>query len=69
MGPLHFSVTVNAIVAVGSEVVGVVLVDFGIMDLELDFSFGGYFSLELGATKERTSGRVVSMVDVTSGFL
>ena len=60
---------VDGIVVVGCEIMGVRLVDFGIMDLELDSSFGGYFSLELGATKEWTSGGVVCMVDVTSGFL
>ena len=45
------------------------LVDFGVMVLELNFSFGGCFFLELSGVKEWTSGGVVSMVDVTDGFL
>ena len=45
------------------------LVDFGVMILELNSSFGGCFCLELSGVKERTSGEAVSMVDVTDGFL
>ena len=53
----------------GCEVVGVGLVDLGVMVVELHSSFGGCFCLELGGVKELTSGvRVVSMVDVTDGF-
>ena len=40
-----------------------------VMVLELDSAFGGYFCLELSGVKEWTSGGLVSMVDVTGGFL
>ena len=54
-------------VVVDCEFVGVGLVDFGVMVLELDSSFGGVFCLELGDMKKWKPGRVVSMVDVTGG--
>ena len=48
----------------GCEVMGIALVDFGVMVLELDTSFAGCFCLELGGVKKWTSGRVFSMEDV-----
>ena len=39
---------VDGVVVEGCDVVGVRLVDFGAMVLELDFSFGSCFSLDLG---------------------
>ena len=60
MGTLLFSVAVDGMVVVGYEEVGAGLLDFGIMVLELDYSFGGLynihiihiFCLELGCVKE-----------------
>ena len=69
MGPSRFSVAVNGIVAVCCEVVCVGLADFGVMVLELDSSFWGCFCLDVGGVKEWASGEMVSMVDVTNGFL
>ena len=43
--------------------------DFGVAVLELGFSFGCCFCLELSSLKERASGRPVSIVDVTGDFL
>lgn len=51
------------------EVMGVRLVDVGVMVLELDSRVGCYFCFELGGVKEWTFGRVVSIVDATGGFL
>ena len=59
----------NNVVVVGYEVVGVGFLDFGVMVLELDSSFGGCFCLELGGVKEWISNRVVSMVNVTGRFV
>ena len=42
--------------------------DFGVMVLELDSSFGRCFCLELDGVKEWISSRVVSMVNVTGRF-
>ena len=67
-GYLRFSVTVDGVVLVGSEVVGVGMVDLRVMVLELYSSFGGLFYLELDGVEEWISGGVVSMLDVTSGF-
>ena len=47
-GVLLFSVAVDGVVVEGCDVVGIRLVDFGAMVLELDSSFGSCFSLELG---------------------
>ena len=69
MGSLHFIVAVDSIVVVGCEVVGVELVEFGVMVLELDSSFAGCFCMDLGGVKQWTSSGVVIMVDVTGGFL
>ena len=44
------------------------MVNLGVMVLELDSSFGGCFSLELGGMEEWTSCGVVSMEDVIGGF-
>ena len=52
MGSLHFIVAVDSIVVVGCEVVGVELVEFGVMVLELDSSFGGCFCMDLGGVKQ-----------------
>ena len=60
---------VDGAVMKGCEIMGVVWVDFGVMVLELDSSFGGCFCLVLGSVKEWTSGRVVRMVHVTDGLL
>ena len=57
---------VDGVVVAVCEVVGVGLVDFKVMVLELDSTFGACVCLELGGVKEWTSGRVVSMVVVTS---
>lgn len=54
-------------VEVGCEVVGVGLVDLGVLDLEIKSSFGGYYCLEQGGVEEWSSS-VVNMVDVTGGF-
>ena len=43
------------------------MVNLGVMVLELDSSFGGCFSLELGGMEEWTSCGVVSMADVIGG--
>ena len=64
--PLRFSVTVDDVVVVCCEVVGVGLVDLGVMVLELDSSFGGCFGLELGGVGEWTSGGLISMVVIGS---
>ena len=48
MGSLSFSETVDSVVVVFCEIVGVGLLDFDIMVLELDSSYGGCFCLELG---------------------
>ena len=61
--------TVNSIVVVSCEVAGVGLVDLRVMVLELDSSFRVFFYLELGGVDEWTSSVVVSMMDVTGGFL
>ena len=61
--------TVNGIVVVSCEVAGVGLVDLRVMVLELDSSFRGFFGLEPGGVEEWTSATVVSMMDVTGGFL
>ena len=45
---LRFSVAVDGVVAKVYDVVGVRLVNFGAVVLELDFSFGGCFCLDLG---------------------
>ena len=66
-GSLSFSVTVDGVVEVGFEVVGIELVDLGVTVLGLVSSFSGCFYLELGV-EEWTSGGVVSMVDVTGVF-
>ena len=50
--PLRFNVTVDGVVVVGCEVVGVRLVDLAIMVLEFDSSFRGCFCLEPGGLKE-----------------
>ena len=47
-GAFLFSVAVDGVVVEGCDVVGVRLVDFGAMVLELESSFGSCFSLELG---------------------
>ena len=67
--PLRFSVAVDGAVMKGSEIMGVVWVDFGVMVWELDSSFGRCFCLVLGIVKEWTSGRVVRVVHVTDGLL
>ena len=59
--------TMDRMVFVGCEVVGIRLVDLGVMVLELDSSFWGCFCLELDGLEEWTSG-VFNMVDVTGGF-
>ena len=43
IGPLRFSVAVDVMIVVGFELVGVGLVDFGVMVLELESSFGCCF--------------------------
>lgn len=48
VGSLSFSETVDSVVVVFCEIVGVGLLDFDIMVLELDSSHGGCFCLELG---------------------
>ena len=53
----------------GFVVVGVGLIDFGVIVLNLDSFLGDCFILELGGVKEWTSGGVASMVDITGGFL
>ena len=53
----------------GFEVVGVGLIDFGVIVLNLDSFLGDCLCLELGGVKEWTSGGVASMVDTTGGFL
>ena len=67
--PLRFSVAVEGVVAEGCKVVGVRLMDFGAMVLELNSSFGCCFCLELECVYESTSSTVVSIVDVTGRFL
>ena len=47
-GPLRFSVAVDGVVAVGCEVMCVGLVQFGVMVLELDYSFEGVFLFGAG---------------------
>ena len=54
---------------VSCEVMGVGLVDLGFIVLELDLPFGWCFCLELGDLNKWTSGRAVSIVGVTGGFL
>ena len=49
---LRFSVAEHGVVVVDCELAGVELVDFGILVLQLDFSFGRYFCLEPGDAKE-----------------
>ena len=49
---LRFCVVVNGVFVVGREVVCVRMVKFGVMVLELDFSFWVYFCLEHGGMKE-----------------
>ena len=49
---LRFSVAVDGVVAKVCEVVGVRLVDFGAVVLDLDSSFGGCFCLDLGGVQE-----------------
>ena len=68
-GALHFNVAVDGVVLEGCDVVGVRLVDFEAMVLELDYSFGSCFSLELCGVQEWTYSRVVSIVDVIDSFL
>ena len=51
MGPLSFSVKVDGMVVAGCEVVGVVLMDFEVVILKLDSSFGGCFCLELDGVR------------------
>ena len=59
--------TMDRMVFVGCEVVGIRLVDLGVMVLELDSSFWSCFCLELDGLEEWTSG-VFNMVDITGGF-
>ena len=59
---LRFSVSVDGVVVVGCEVVVVGLLDFRVMVLELDSSFGWCFCMELGGVKELTSNGMVSMI-------
>ena len=66
-GPLHLSAAVDCVVVMGCEVVGVGLVDFGVMILDLDSFLGAWFCFELVGLKEWTSDRKVRMVDVTDG--
>ena len=68
IGRLRFSVAVDVIIVVGFELVGVGLVDFGVMVLELDSSFGGCFCLELGGVKEWTFGEVVREITDVHAF-
>ena len=50
-GPLRFIVKVDGVVVVGCEVLGVGLVNLGVIVLELDSSFEGCSYLELGVEK------------------
>ena len=59
--PLRFSVTVSC------KIVGLGLVDCGVVVLELDCSLGLLF-FGAGCCEKWTFGGVVSMVDVTGGF-
>ena len=47
VGPLRFTVAVDGVVVVGCEVVGVRLVDFGVMVLKLDSSWVFLFGVNL----------------------
>ena len=62
--------TVDGVVMVGCEVVGVGLMNLGVLDISwtLDISFGVFFCLKLDGVEEWTSGGVVRMVGVTGGF-
>lgn len=55
--------------AVGCEVVGAGLVDFGVMVLKWDFSFWGCFCLKLGGVEESTSGGEISKMDINQYIL
>ena len=48
-GALCFGVEIDGVVTEGCDVVGIRLVDFGAMVLELDSLLGGCFCLELGS--------------------
>ena len=66
---LRFSVAVDGVVAKVCDVVGVRLVDFGAVVLDLDSSFGGCFCLDLGGVfwvKSQMSMSSISSLVLTS---
>ena len=65
--PSRFIVTVDGVFVVGCKIVGVGLVDCGVVVFKLDCSLG-LLLFGAGWYEKWTSGGMVSMVDETGGF-